>query len=62
MDPKFNFAKTDSVKIAADGKETRTSSDKMDLAQKLAPSLSLNAKTETSKLDSPDQAKDVTNR
>jgi hypothetical protein len=61
-DPKFNFAKTDSVKVAADGKETRTSSDKMDLAQKLAPSLSLNAKTETSKLDSPDQAKDITNK
>jgi hypothetical protein len=61
-DPKFNFAKTDSLKIAADGKETRVSSDKMDLAQKLAPSLSLAAKTETNKLDSPDQAKDLTNK
>jgi hypothetical protein len=61
-DPKFNFAKTDSLKVAADGKETRVSSDKMDLAQKLASSLSLNAKTETNKLDSPDQAKDLANK
>lgn len=61
-DPKFNLAMTDSVKTGADGKETKVSSDKMDLAQKLAPSLSLAAKTETNTLDSPDQAKDVTNK
>jgi hypothetical protein len=58
-DPKFNLAQTDSLKIAADGKETRVSSDKMDLAQKLAPTLAFNAKTETNKLDLTDQTKDV---
>ncbi|MES2464037.1 MAG: hypothetical protein V4671_25985, partial [Armatimonadota bacterium] len=61
-DPKFSLASTDSVKVGADGKETKVSSDKMDLAQKLAPTLGFNAKTETNKTDSPDQAKDITNK
>lgn len=61
-DPKFNLATTDSLKIGADGKETKVSSDKVDFGQKLAPTLALTANTETNKTDSPDQTKDIANK
>ncbi|MBC8102065.1 MAG: hypothetical protein H7Z41_05705 [Cytophagales bacterium] len=58
-EPTFNLSLMDSVKIGADGKAATLSSDKMDFAQRLAPTLALTAKSEIGKLDALDDNKDV---